>query len=37
MQPFNITAPEDIAKEYGGDKRRIAEAAQMGLIDPPLL
>jgi hypothetical protein len=34
MQPFNITAPEDIAKEYGGDKRRIAEAAQMGLIDP---
>jgi hypothetical protein len=34
MQPFNITAPEDIAKEYGGDKQRIAQAAQMGLIDP---
>lgn len=34
MEPFNITAPEDIAKEYGGDKRRIAQAAQMGMIDP---
>lgn len=33
-KPFSIQAPENIAKEYGGNKQKIAEAMQMGLIDP---
>jgi hypothetical protein len=33
-KPFNIQAPESVAKEYGGNKQQIAQAAQMGLIDP---
>jgi hypothetical protein len=33
-KPFNIQAPEDIAKEYAGNKQMIAQAAQMGVIDP---
>ena len=33
-KPYNIQAPEDIAKEYGGNKQKIAKAAQMGLLDP---
>lgn len=33
-KPFSIQAPEDIAKQYGGDKSKIAQAAQMGLLDP---
>lgn len=33
-KPFNLQAPEDIAKEYGGNKQRIAQAMQMGLVDP---
>lgn len=33
-KPFNLQAPEAIAKEYGGNKQKIAEAAQRGLLDP---
>lgn len=33
-KPFSIQAPEDIAKTYAGDKARIAEAAQLGIVDP---
>lgn len=33
-KPFSIQAPEDIAKDYGGNKQKIIEAARMGLIDP---
>ena len=33
-KPYNLQAPEDIAKEYGGNKQKIAKAAQMGLLDP---
>ncbi len=33
-KPFSIQAPEDIAKEYAGNKQRIAQAAQMGTVDP---
>ena len=33
-KPFSIQAPEDIAKEYAGNKQMIAQAAQMGVIDP---
>lgn len=33
-KPFSLQAPEDIAKEYGGNKQKIAKAAQMGLLDP---
>ncbi len=33
-KPYRLQAPEDIAKEYGGNKQRIAEAMQMGLVDP---
>lgn len=33
-KPFSIQAPEDIAKEYAGNKQKIAQAAQMGTIDP---
>ena len=33
-KPFNLQAPEQIAKEYGGDKQKIAHAMQMGIVDP---
>jgi len=33
-KPFSIQAPEDVAKEYGGNKQAIAQAAQMGIVDP---
>ena len=33
-KPFSIQAPEEIAKEYGGNKQRIAQAVQTGLLDP---
>lgn len=33
-KPFNIQSPEQIAKDYGGNKQKIAEAMQMGLLDP---
>lgn len=34
VKPFSIQAPEQVAKEYGGNKQKIAEAAQMGIVDP---
>ena len=33
-KPFSLQAPEEIAKEYGGNKQQIAQAMQLGLIDP---
>jgi hypothetical protein len=33
-QPFNLQSPEAIAKDYGGNKKQIAQAVQMGLVDP---
>ena len=33
-KPFNVQSPENIAMEYGGNKQKIAEAMQMGVIDP---
>jgi hypothetical protein len=33
-KPYSLQAPEAIAKEYGGNKRAIAQAAQQGLLDP---
>ena len=33
-KPYSLQSPEVLAKEYGGNKQKIAQAAQMGLIDP---
>jgi hypothetical protein len=33
-KPFSIQSPEDIAKEYAGNKQRIAQAMQLGIVDP---
>jgi len=33
-KPFSIQSPEDIATEYGGNKRKIAQAMQLGVVDP---
>jgi hypothetical protein len=33
-KPYSVQSPENIAKEYGGNKMKIAEAAQRGLVDP---
>ena len=32
-KPYSIQSPEDIAKEYGGNKQRIAQAMQLGVVD----
>lgn len=32
-KPYDLQSPESIAKEYGGDKRKIAQAAQLGVLD----
>ena len=32
--PYELQSPKDIAMEYGGNKKKIAQAAQMGMIDP---
>ncbi len=32
-KPFSIQSPENIAKEYAGNKQRIAEAMQLGIVD----
>lgn len=32
-KPFSLQSPEQIAKDYGGNKQKIAQAAQMGLVD----
>jgi soluble lytic murein transglycosylase-like protein len=34
VKPFTIQAPQKIAEEYGGNKQRIMQAAQMGIVDP---
>lgn len=34
MNELDLMAPSKVAKKYGGDKRKIAEAARMGRIDP---
>jgi len=34
VKPFSIQAPEQVAKQYGGNKQKIAEAAQLGIVDP---
>ena len=34
MNKMDMMSPEKVAEMYGGDKRRIGQAAQMGLIDP---
>jgi hypothetical protein len=31
---FSMQSPEAIAKQYGGNKQKIAQAMQMGIIDP---
>jgi len=33
-KPYNIQSPEQIARDYAGDKQKIAEAMQMGILDP---
>ena len=33
-KPYRIQSPEDIAKDYGGNKQKIAEAMQLGIVDP---
>jgi hypothetical protein len=33
-KPYSIQSPEIIARDYGGNKQKIAQAAQMGLLDP---
>jgi hypothetical protein len=33
-KPYALQSPEAIAKEYGGNKQKIAQAAQIGLLDP---
>lgn len=33
-KPFSLQSPEQIAKDYGGNKQKIAEAMQMGVVDP---
>jgi hypothetical protein len=34
MKPMSLVTPEAIAQEYGGNKKKIAEAARLGLVDP---
>ena len=33
-KPYDLQSPEQIAKDYGGNKQKIAEAMQMGVLDP---
>ena len=33
-KPFSLQSPQGIAEEYGGDKQKIAQAMQMGILDP---
>ena len=33
-KPYTLQSPEQIAKDYGGNKQKIAEAMQMGIVDP---
>lgn len=34
MRDMNMMSPQEIATKYGGDKRKIAQAVQNGLLDP---
>jgi hypothetical protein len=34
MKSMSLASPEDIAREYGGNKKKISEAARIGLLDP---
>lgn len=34
VSPYSVQSPEDIAKEYGGNKQKIMAAAQAGVVDP---
>jgi len=34
LDSFDLLSAEKVANKYGGDKRKIGEAAQMGLINP---
>jgi len=33
-KPFSVQSPTSIAMEYGGNKQKIAAAAQSGIVDP---
>jgi hypothetical protein len=33
-KPYNLQSPEEIAKDYGGNKQAIARAVQAKLVDP---
>ena len=33
-KPFSLQSPEQVAKEYGGNKEKIRQAMAMGLVDP---
>lgn len=33
-KPFSIQSPEVLAKEYGGNKQKLAQAMQLGVVDP---
>jgi hypothetical protein len=33
-KPYSLQSPEEIAKQYGGNKQKIAQATQSGLLDP---
>jgi hypothetical protein len=33
-KPFSLQSPEKVAETYGGNKQKIAQAIQMGVIDP---
>lgn len=33
-KPYSLQSPEAIAKDYGGNKQKIAQAMQMGIVDP---
>ena len=33
-KPFSLQSPQGIAEDYGGDKQKIAQAMQMGILDP---
>ena len=33
-KPFSLQSPEQIAKDYMGNKQKIAAAAKMGTVDP---
>lgn len=33
-KPYSLQSPEQIAKDYSGNKQKIAQAMQMGIVDP---